>query len=394
MQRLSRPAEALASLQKAAELGAAWREVDFAIAICLLNLKRYAEAVDVLDKCLSAYPGYVPALFTKGVALHLLWDLDGAARLYSEVLDLEPDSAETLLNMISVGLQRKDYEFVRQYSDRLRCCSRTLPLPSKASHSTPSTQAIRGRPGDYARLTELAPKAPEYWLNLGITCDRRRFTTKRWAPSRRASSPPGFPHRLLQSRPCLWNQPGPAAARQCYENAITKWPDGDDLMLSLSFVLEEMELDEDAEAACARFCAATTDREQVWFRLGYLRLKLNRPAEAIEPLQNALARQNEWPEAEVDLALACFSSGQLDESESVLKGLLARHRSTSKLSRVLPRSNYSAKTAPKRSSLHLRLSNWATKPTTPITDCGAFSPIARTPRGSSGLLRDRAVAAK
>jgi tetratricopeptide (TPR) repeat protein len=326
LHKTGQTAAALDHLRKAADLGATWIEVPLAIAICLVGLKRYPEALDALETCLEREPDYVPALFTKAVTLHLTWDLAAAAKLYDEVLLHDPSSREALMNMVSLGLQQKNYQLVREYSDRLLTVEpestvgiEGLALEAFARNDFPGAET------QYRRLTALAPDTPEHWLNLGISIERQQQL-----PAAIAAFEKAFEIRpdSLMGHTCLalalWKNRDLENAKASYESAVAKWPDHDDLTLNLSYVLEEMGHPEAAEHVCDRFCTRKSDSGQVWFRLGYLRLKAGDTTASIQPFEAALNLRPEWPEAEVDLALALFQTGRLGESERVLKGLLGR----------------------------------------------------------------------
>src|SRR5438477_547789 len=105
--------------QEAARAGSNWIETPLAIGICQLNLKHYNEAIASFEACLTLDSKYQPALFTKAVALHLTWNFDGAVKAYEAILAIDPRCEESLLNMISLGLQQKNFELIETYSKRL-----------------------------------------------------------------------------------------------------------------------------------------------------------------------------------------------------------------------------------------------------------------------------------
>ena len=62
--------------------------------------------------------------------------------------------------------------------------------------------------------------------------------------------------------------------------------------------------------------------EWPYFNLGVLYLKEGRAAEAIGLIREALERNNNWPEAKTQLAVALFSSNQYDDARKVLAEVL------------------------------------------------------------------------
>ena len=59
------------------------------------------------------------ALFGKAVSLQLLWKFDEATALYLKILEKNPQSEECLVNLITIGMARKDHASIQQYSERL-----------------------------------------------------------------------------------------------------------------------------------------------------------------------------------------------------------------------------------------------------------------------------------
>ena len=47
------------------------------------------------------------------------WEFEEAATLYQRILERNPKAEDSLINMISLSLQRKDYEMVSTYAERL-----------------------------------------------------------------------------------------------------------------------------------------------------------------------------------------------------------------------------------------------------------------------------------
>ena len=324
--KLGRTTDALERFQKASTLRSDWIEIPLAESICHLSLKQYPAAFQRADDCLRINPSHVPALFTKAVALHVTWELDKAAELYREVLKLDVNSAEALMNLITLGLQQKQYDVVQQYSQQLIALQpdNTLAIEGIA------TSAYNGEDYEkalryYTRLVELAPDQVSNWLNLGVTNEKRGMlqdAVQAFTKARLIKPDSLYAHSFLGS--ALWKMGNLAAARDCYQNAVSKWPEREELILSLSQVLEELSSIEAAEKTCADFCAHDPERKQVWFRLGYLQWLRDNAAGAVDSFARALQLKTAWPEAEINLALACHRSGQYERAENVLLGLIDR----------------------------------------------------------------------
>jgi len=324
--KLGRPANALERFEKAASLRPDWIEIPLARAICHLSLKQHAEAFDRVGQCLGINPSYLPALFTKAVTFHVTWELEHAAELYRRVLELDPTSAEALMNLITLGLQKKQYTEVRSYSEKLAALQPDNPLgieglAAAAFHSEDYETASR----HYARLTELAPGQVSHWLNLGVSKEKRGMLTEAAEAFRKARDVrDDSVHAHTYLGAALWKAGDLEDARACYERALSKWPEKEDLVLGLAQVLEELGSLDQAATVCAQYCDTYPGHKLVWFRLGYLQYQLDRAEAAIEGFTQALKIAPVWAEADLNLALACYRAGEMDRAESVLNALLTR----------------------------------------------------------------------
>src|SRR3984957_19470541 len=119
LQHLGRYAEALENFRAAISLGDQDLKTKLAAGACLLQLNDGKAAIEEFDRALAQSPDSEEALFGKAVGLQLLWEFDEAIAIYERILAVNPRAEETLANLISLSLQRKDYESVRRWSDQL-----------------------------------------------------------------------------------------------------------------------------------------------------------------------------------------------------------------------------------------------------------------------------------
>jgi tetratricopeptide (TPR) repeat protein len=137
---------------------------------CLLKLNRVEDALEVFDHGDDA-PG--PVLFGKAVALQLLRRFDEAESVYEILLESQPDSQETLANLIAMSAETRDLENVREYSQKLL----SIAPQSAVALQGLATVALERRDNHAAakycdRIVELAPDCLEGWHNLRIALDR------------------------------------------------------------------------------------------------------------------------------------------------------------------------------------------------------------------------------
>jgi len=153
---------------------------------CLLKLDRVEEALDIFA---SGDDAAGPALFGKAVALQLLHRFDEAESAYEILLEAQPNSEETLANLIAMSAETRNLEHMREYSQKLLALSpqSTVALEGLA------TVALERRDHHAAarycdRIVQLAPDCLEGWHNLRIALDR---ILSAFTQSKPAASMPG-----------------------------------------------------------------------------------------------------------------------------------------------------------------------------------------------------------
>jgi protein O-GlcNAc transferase len=136
---------------------------------CLLKLNRVEEALEVFTQA-AGEPG--PAWFGKAVALQLLRRFDEAQSAYEMFFESDPDSQETLANLIAMSAETHDLEHMREYSQKLL----NLAPQSAPALQGLATVALERRDHHAAarycdRIVQLAPDCLEAWHNLRIALD-------------------------------------------------------------------------------------------------------------------------------------------------------------------------------------------------------------------------------
>lgn len=327
LHRLSQPAEALERFDKAGGLKSDWIEVPLAKAICELRLKQYPKALEHADECLAMNATYGPALFAKAVTYHVMWEFDQALALYRSIVEQNPKAVEALMNLITLGLQQKQYALVRQYSEQLLKFQPdvTLAMEGVAISAFNDTD-YETAATHFRKLVELAPDQPTHWLNLGVVCERQGDLPQAIAAftkTRQLRPDSLYAHTYLGG--ALWKAGQLEAARQCYEEAIAKWPEKEELTLTLAYVLEDLGEFEGGEEVCRVFCDRDPGRPEVWFRRGYLQFNLQQWGDAARSFERAMELKSDWPDAEIDCALAHYMASNYERADEVLRGLLERN---------------------------------------------------------------------
>lgn len=118
-EKLGRWQEATDAFQKALEIDPKREEAQLGLGICLLHQEKPEPAIGYFDKVLQRQSGHETAMFGKAVSLQLLWKFDEASALYLKILEKNPQSEECLVNLITIGMARKDHASIQQYAERL-----------------------------------------------------------------------------------------------------------------------------------------------------------------------------------------------------------------------------------------------------------------------------------
>jgi tetratricopeptide (TPR) repeat protein len=119
LEKLGRWGQAAEGFQRAWDLDHKRVEALVGWGICLLHLDKAESALEAFEKCLSRDPAQETALFGKAVASQLIGRLEEAGEVYRSILGRNANAEEPLVNLISIGIAQKNYDAIREYSERL-----------------------------------------------------------------------------------------------------------------------------------------------------------------------------------------------------------------------------------------------------------------------------------
>lgn len=137
----------------------------------LLYLNRLDEALACFGQCSDAVEG--PAAFGKAVALQLLHRFGEAGKAYEALLESDPNSEETLSNLIALGVETYDLDRVRDYSQRLLKISPQSPAALQGLATVALERGDHHAAARYCdRIVQLMPDCLESWHNLRVALDR------------------------------------------------------------------------------------------------------------------------------------------------------------------------------------------------------------------------------
>ena len=115
-----------------------------------------------------------------------------------------------------------------------------------------------------------------------------------------------------------------AQARAAYEKALEISPDLFEVLHNLAAVLDKQGSKEEAERIYTRILAKNPDLEDVWFRLGYLRLERGDSSRRRGSLPLAcVAKRPDWIEAQLNLGICCWNMGDQDGASKAFEAVLA-----------------------------------------------------------------------
>jgi tetratricopeptide (TPR) repeat protein len=150
LNRLGRHAEALARLERAAQMGSPHPELDFETGWALLRVQRWRDAIAQLERAEQRRPGRGQTSEFLGRAYLGLGDLARAEALLQEALRRDPRLAPTVrLALASIAAQRGDREGVRAQAERLQQEAPDSPIARRLQEA--------------AALVTVPPAAPKPW---------------------------------------------------------------------------------------------------------------------------------------------------------------------------------------------------------------------------------------
>ncbi len=355
---LERYDDAAASYAKLAELAPDHASAAFNLAVCLEKLERWSQAAEQFERSLAKNPGRLEALaglgicllrmekpeqalasfdkglaqdpthenlrFGKAVALQLVHREDEAAEIYEEILRSNARSEESLVNLISIGIARKDERATREYSEKLISIRNMAPaalegLANCAFWSGDCEAAVQY----CVKLVESNPDNYQWRFNLGVAYQRLNKLEQAAATYREAVRiKPDASNAHVNLGVVLHELGEEKGAVQAYEEALKLDPNLPNVRYNLALLLERAGSGFEAETYYEQLLADHPDSADAWFRLGYLRLQRSYFPGAVECFEKCLARRKPWPEAEINLGLAFWRSGDHDAAGTAFEAAL------------------------------------------------------------------------
>ena len=251
-------------------------------------------------------PAHADALFGKAVAMQSLGHLDQAAQIYQSILQKNPDSEESLSNLVLIGMAKQDFDMVREYSEHLlelrpesyRRAGRAGGMGLRGRRACAHREVLHaaGQRGADAlrRLVQPGAGASE----IGA------LSTGRRSLRRGAEAAPAILRGAHQSGNRARAAGRFAGARAAYDRAMKANPEALAPLWNLALLLEHSGQIEEAERQYKQVLERAPKEEEARFRMGYLRLQREDYRGAAEAFEGCLKYRPAWPEAHANLALA------------------------------------------------------------------------------------------
>ncbi len=249
---------------------------------------------------------------------------DEASQIYQRILERNPDSEESLSNLVLIGMSKEDFDMVREYSERL------LELHPESTVALEGLAAWACAAGEHALtakfctlLVSAVPGHFEGWFNLALAHQK----SGRWEQAAEAYE------EAIKLRPqsceaytnlgIVREQLGDdAGARAAYDRAMQASPDALAPIWNVALLLEHSGQFEEAERWYKQVLEKAPKEEEARFRLGYLRLQREDYRGAAEAFEGCLKYRPQWPEAYANLALAYSGLGDRDRAERLYEKML------------------------------------------------------------------------
>ena len=259
-------------------------------AVALLQGKRHAEALALLDAILAAFPGSVMVVYYRAVALQFLGRREEAMAGYDAALRAKPSNLE-MLNNCGVLLRE-----MGRLEEALATHQRVLamePGNQQANLGLGSVLRALGREEEavrhYGALLALHPDWAEAHANsANALTGLRRFDEAITGYDRALTLRPGNPEFLRNRAAALGLAGRHEEALAAYGCAIGANPNNPELHRLLGDVHQALKQPNQARACFERAIALNPGYVDAWLHLGDLLTGVNHHREALEAYEKAL----------------------------------------------------------------------------------------------------------
>ena len=337
LEKLKRYDEAAVAFRKAADLDPKLGEAILGVGVAELHRNKPEAALAAFEECLKAQPDNTGALYGRAVTLHLLGRNDEAMESYHKLLPNNSADAELVTNVIRLALERKEYDKVREYSEKL------LKLRPNAQAGLSGMIAAAMARGDHksaaqlgAQLVKTASSSFEAWFNLGVAYQKtNRLEQAGQAYAEALKLKPDSALAYANLGATLQERGDQPEARKAYERALQLEPENTTALWNLAIVQERLGNPSETEKCIEKLVEVDPEREEAWFRVGYLRLLRGDAAGSIEPFRVCVSKRSDWLEALMNLGVAQRRLDDLEAAKATFTRAVAQHPQSADALRAL-----------------------------------------------------------
>ncbi len=318
LKQLGRSLEALAPMQKAAELSPGDVEAHYNLGVNLQDLERLSEAEVCYRQALQINPDYAPAHSNLGVILHDLGRLDEALTSYRTTLQINPDDAATHSNL---GVNLHDLGRLSEAEASLRRGLELNPGDAKAFNNLGNTLLALGKQEEaitrYQQALQLKPHYADAHYNLGNALRVQNRSSEAEANYRLALKiKPEFAQAHYNLGITLQDLDRLEEAEASYRRALQLKPDYAEAHYNLGNTLHQQNRPEAAVASYRQALLIKPDYAEAHYNLGNTLKQLDRPDEAASCYNRALQINQQLAEAYCNLGSVLNELKRLDEAEA------------------------------------------------------------------------------
>ncbi len=324
LQQLGKNAEALAPMQKAAELSPDDPEAHYNLGSCFQSLEKLPEAEVSYRRAIQIQPNYAMAHSNLGNVLQGLGRLDEAEASYRKAIHIQPNYAKAHSNLGNIlqSLGRLD-EAESSYRETLLISPDFAEAHGNLGVPLQKLGRLEESEASFRRAIEINPDFAEAHGNLGVTLLKMGRLDEAEASYRKAIQlNPEFAEAysnlggLLQNKGCL------DEAEASYRKAAHISPDFAEAHSNLGSVLQHTGRLAEAEASYRRALEINPDYAGALSNLGGLLQDMGRMAEAEDCSRRAIQINPELAEAHSNLSVTFLEQGQLVKAEQSLRRAL------------------------------------------------------------------------
>ncbi len=311
LRQLGRYNEAMEAFESALRIHPNLREASVGLAWCLLHLRKAEQALEMFEDHLRAIPNDPHALQGRAQALQILSRSNQAKPAYEELLANDPSNADILANLIAIAAEERDIAALRHFSEyllKVRTRSRqALAGLITADLAEGHHESALSRISDFL---DVEPRSYEAWFNFALASHAQGLQAEAERGYREAMGINPARIEPPTNLGCLFLNRGDLAdARVLFAKALELQSDDPATLWNMAILCEAQEDFGNAAENLSRLAETSQARPEVFFHLGYNRIRLKDWTGSIEALQTCVKNRSCWPEAHVLLGLAHWSAG-------------------------------------------------------------------------------------